>query len=457
MPEGNAPKPEENKNYSGVLGFLGHLLDLIYRRPVGLTLLFLGLAMLLLWALGGIPNVYPFTATISHNVFYVGLGCVAGSLALGIIDTLKLPQKVRRGYLIFPLLALAMGIFFSVTLVLSHFGYIPAPKSDVLRTDLEEIVIGLAMATWCGFIPVFLGARMLRDIPTDIKDRVENLMVKQTALLAATETASTSLHATIEEELKRLRQIETNLLKNLKDREDELVNHVEDATRRLLSGFDAIFARALCMVTNAQTELIFVNFAVNFGSPHVYNANTVQKYAINNHGADLRKDVEVFFKRLRGKVVDDKVPRVKILTVSQRGAIDNFLTPLANRPGYEELQKNLETEVLRAAASKRDILKLLDAERNQFKSDDLQKAMYTCESLPIQLLIAGLPTKDGGTPRFGCLVFMVGTEILQAGMEPGSEPAFYTELDSMVEVFRILALALINSPQSKRVAGVELN
>jgi hypothetical protein len=454
MPEGDAAKPGDGKDYSGVLGFVRWLGDFLYKAPVWMWLLLLGLAAIVFWALGGIPKFFMFSPEISHKVLIVGLVFLVGSIVLGIPSSLKPSQNVRRAYLIFPFLALAMGIVFSLVLVLSHLGILPASRSDVLRNDLEEIVIGLAMATWCGFIPVFLGARILRDIPTDIKSEVETLVKGQKDLLAETKTASASLHRTIEEELIKLRQTQTDLLKNLKDREDELVNHVEDATRRLLSGFDAVFARALCMVTNAQTELIFVNFAINFGSPHCYNAKIVERYAENNQGADMRKDVDLFLKRLRSKVVDDKVPRVQILTVSQRGTTESFLNALASRPGYEELEKNLENEGLRGAESKRDILKLMNAESNSFGGGDPPKAMYTCESLPIQLLITGVPTKDSVTPRFGCLVFMVGTEILKADMKPGSEPAFYTELDSMVEVFRTLALALINSPQTKRVVDV---
>ena len=76
------------------------------------------------------------------------------------------------------------------------------------------------------------------------------------------------------------------------------------------------------------------------------------------------------------------------------------------------------------------------------------KEIHMTESLPIQLLISGLPP-DRGAGKFGCLVFMVGTEMIQAGLESDSAPAFYTELDTMVKVFRTLAYALINSAQGK--------
>jgi len=70
--------------------------------------------------------------------------------------------------------------------------------------------------------------------------------------------------------------------------------------------------------------------------------------------------------------------------------------------------------------------------------------MYEVDSLPIQLLITRV-SEVSELPRYGCLVFMVGSDMLQSRPAAGSEPAFYTELPDMVEVFRTLASALIQA------------
>ena len=136
-----------------------------------------------------------------------------------------------------------------------------------------------------------------------------------------------------------------------------------------------------------------------------------------------------------GKVAVAKT--VRILTSDDNSAQKHFLEPLKARGGcYEhldvfkelnEIQKTKE-EFKRIPKSLRDV------------------KIQEVSSLPIQLLIVDLPKQEGFTEkRYGCLVFMVGSQSL-AGTISGEEAGFYTELSDMVDVFKKLAESLIAAP-----------
>src|ERR1017187_2102871 len=65
-------------------------------------------------------------------------------------------------------------------------------------------------------------------------------------------------------------------------------------------------------------------------------------------------------------------------------------------------------------------------------------------NLPFQILIAGLPGETSEEPRAGCLVFLVGTEILQLESAQGAH-GFYTETGNIVELFRDHVRALMGT------------
>jgi hypothetical protein len=437
------------KDYQGMWGFFQRIWDTVWSGPVTKTLLIGGFVLLILFAVGGIPKVESFTSSQSRNVLVLGVLAIASSVAMQLVRSVRFESKFGRFSRFFPFIMLMTGIFSIAVVTLSHFGILTLPKSDSLRADLDEVVIGLALASWCGFIPAYLSARQLEAIPLDIKSQIETLSKQQEQLLIAVGAESTkllgSIPTRIDEELTRLKASEADFLNHLKESESELVNHVEDATRAMLKGVDEVFARALSMITEAQDELILVNFAMNFGSPHRYNQEVVDNYARRHKGANFAKDVGTFFSQLKGKVAS--LPSVQILTVSDEGASNNFLTPLSLRPGYEALQRAFSSEQSEGNKTRGDIAFLVDHESSDCESGRAPKCMLEVESLPIQLLIAGLPRR-GGSPRSGCLVFMVGTEMLQTGLDTGSEPAFYTELDNMVVVFKRLAHSLMEAART---------
>jgi hypothetical protein len=447
MSEGDAEKAadkEKGKDNPEMWGFLKKIWDSVYSGPVTKTLAIVGFLLVVFFVLGGIPKVQVFNALQSRNVLVLGVLAIATSLA--ILAVPKFQGKIGRFDLIFSFLMPVIGIFSIAIVILSHFGVFALPKSDSLRADLDEVVIGLALASWCGFIPAYLTARLLKALPSDIQTQVGTLTDQQKVLLDAVGAESTRLlgaiPAKIDEEILRLKEAEVDLLNHLKESESQLVNHVEDATRSMLKGFDQVFARALMMIKDAQEELILINFAMNFGSPHRYNPEVVRKYAERNNGADFGRDVASFFAQLRGKIAS--LPSVQILTVSNEGAFNNFLKPLSERKGYEALLQAFPAEQAALNKTRAEIAAMIERESDDCADGDAPKCMLEIDSLPIQLLIAGQPRR-GASPRYGCLVFMVGSEMLQTELEPGTEPAFYTELDDMVDVFKILAAALIQA------------
>jgi hypothetical protein len=268
-------------------------------------------------------------------------------------------------------------------------------------------------------------------------------------------------------------------LKELVVAENHLVANVEDATRHLLRGFPQIFDRALQLIEEAEREIWIVNFALNFGGPHccsekksrlftevaeVYNKLPVTaKYPYGRLvSRDFARDIGKFFATLNDKA--GNVPIVNILTVNDDGAKSNFLAPLSERPRYKETYtpEKFNSVFGELVTRRNEVLERMKKGRDKVWDTDVHHEAMFCEtgSMPIQLLIVG--TKSG---RYGCLVFMVGTEILQGLAGAGDsangsgdspvEFGFYTELEEIAIVYRGLAQALLKQAEGEyRKAGL---
>lgn len=437
--DGKAAHETKDKDNQGMWEFIKRVWDSSIEKIVFVV----SVLMLVIYALGGIPGTR-MTAVHSGPMLGVAIPLLVMSLIIWLFKAQKPQGDSSRVDAIIPLLMVVMGIVCSGAILLSHFGW-GLPRSE--RSDVDDVVIGLALASWCGFIPAYLSAKHLRTLPPDIQKRVKDLTEQQEKLVTAIQEKSTEILETVPEkinvEISRLKQAENDLLAHLKESETDLVNHIEDATRALLKGFDQVFARAFQMIKDAQDELVFVNFTMNFGSPHRYNQDIVQKYKEHNGGADLAEDAGAFLSNLQGKI--HTVQSCQILTVSSKGADENFLSPLSRREGYGALKDKatFDTELAALNQARDEVTKTIENCRGFPR-----KRMFEVETLPMQLLITGLPRRSG-RPRSGCLVFIVGSDMLQSGLAPGSEPAFYTELDDMVGVFRGLAHSLIQASASK--------
>jgi hypothetical protein len=239
-------------------------------------------------------------------------------------------------------------------------------------------------------------------------------------------------------------------LTQLLNEEKRLIARVEDATRRVLTGFPAIFERALWLIRRAseeKREIWFVNFALNFGRVHAENASIVAEYS------DLAKrslytvspsgnksgDVVEFVLKLQQAVQD--TAEVRILTITDDAA-DEFLTKLIESPGYESLNAHAAFKRVSDGIKNKKIQfrELAQRFRKNFASHSFQ--LYQTSTLPIQLFIARIPGREESSEeRWGCLVFMLGTELVGKGIAQG----YYTELDPIVSVYRNFARALMDT------------
>jgi hypothetical protein len=263
-------------------------------------------------------------------------------------------------------------------------------------------------------------------------------------------------------------QVQMNRLVN---HEKRLIASVEDATRHVLLGLPQIFDRAYQLISEAEDELWIISFALNFGACHSQIPAVAAEYSklpMNNFYRSLKRrrtmatDVASFLETLRKKVVD--IPKVHILTLFDEAIMDNFLEPLAGRPGYGQIFEDKKNELYgQVQRAKAGIMERMQNGRDKSQIDTEHSCgLYQIDTLPLQLFIAGAP--KGKT---GCLVFMVGTEILQAAkskVEDGDkdnnnksvrqdkqfqEPGFYTELTEVVDVYRSLAEALFTQARKQ--------
>lgn len=396
------------------------LIKILATKPLSWIFAIIGLG-LIVFALA--TNSEAFKQYKPAQPLYViagGISALITAAVLWFVQRLTITRSVVEKRRLARLFIAVLGA--SVLSVILVFALVPGLRTTQIREIADPILLALLMASWGGLMPVYWTSTLLEDIPSKLDERLK----------------------AVERTEKDVAQRISAQLEKLDLRERELVNHVEDATRTLLPGFTKVFHKALWMLQHAEREIWMVNFNVNFGSPHLYNSKVKKDYCTEFGGREtqLQEHVNEFAKELTKKVV--AVDTVQILTVSDDWCRSNFLRPLKERPGYGDLDVDQEFE--RAAKAK--------ATLKHYINHSSGKIIEEVESLPIQLLIVGLPSENGSNDRrYGCLVFMVGTEILNTDLEPGKEPAFYTQLDSMVEVYKTLARALIRQAQRPRSRG----
>jgi hypothetical protein len=271
----------------------------------------------------------------------------------------------------------------------------------------------------------------------------------------------------------------------LKAAKDDLVSSVEDATRHVLNGFHQIFDRALMLINEASEELWMIDFALKFGLPHTLNDDIRGRYdtlaLTKNYGQfykkgsrDFNSDVGAFYTKLREKLHGTEIPNAYILTLYDDSIMKRFLAPLYGRPIFSKVFKDDQDYKQRVGFvyaelknAKVDIVRwdLMNRDKRAWPSETkkLDGRFYETDSLPIQLLI----TRKESDGKFGCLVFMVGTEVLEGvavkgaekelgsdqPIEPFIEQGFYTESREIVNVYKMVAAALLTQAKQRYNAG----
>ncbi len=217
---------------------------------------------------------------------------------------------------------------------------------------------------------------------------------------------------------------------------EDTVGKIEDATRRIHTGFVDVFMRTREMIGQAQRELWLVNLTLRFGKPHTVNQHVVKQFARRPESRDVPFDTAVT--QLWELLVEraQQIPHVRIVSIDDAHVRANFLDRLKSRLGYEAL--SVEVIAKEMGEDRTALIKAVDASRSiKFGKNDTEHSFkfYTAPSIPIQLLIVGLPEN-----KVGCLAFLVGTETI--GGIRGEESGFYTEAKSVVDVFREVAASL---------------
>jgi hypothetical protein len=247
---------------------------------------------------------------------------------------------------------------------------------------------------------------------------------------------------------------------------DELVRDLRDSTRKPLHGIDEVFAHIYFMLKNTKPggRLWFVGMTFGMGPPHRYRvrptsakkdvpeslpktATKADDVAITIdrvlHGKwkDLPPFDEMILElhEMLGSVIEEAIDPVLVcLKHDKKVLMENFLSKLAKRTSYQTLLAQLD-----AVAD--EIMSLHNAVAKKAKGT---KPIVYADSIPLQILI--VEKNDPSPLAFGkkaCVVFHVGTGNIETTLMEDGETGFYTELDSLVEMFQTMAESLWEAGQ----------
>jgi len=231
-------------------------------------------------------------------------------------------------------------------------------------------------------------------------------------------------------------------IRNQEKRLEEDITNLEDATRRSLTGFAEIFDRSLWLLEQAEREIIYANFVLGFGVAHSKNEFVKKSYEAlpNKRKPTFEEAINKFWNSLKEKVNSHRVTKVKFVTLNQDTMMSDFLDQLSNRDGYEYLKDTtFKMQVCdREGRCRESLSNALNDKSNDWSLPEKSVEWRMGHRLPIQVLIAGLPPRPGKPQetRYGCIVFLLGTESVAGVKKPGTERGFYTELQHIIEMYR---------------------
>lgn len=228
-----------------------------------------------------------------------------------------------------------------------------------------------------------------------------------------------------------------NEIKHENKRLSESIDNMEDATRRVLTGFHEIFARAIWLLDKSTNkETYYVNFVFAFGAPHVANEEIVADFCKESSADELKKIIYkhgnkggpgcyysqavAAFQALLKNVADDRSGKFKALVLDDQSVKDEFLHKLTSRDGYGfDVEQAWKEELVFRSQ--------LISSAGTYTGDDF--IPYIQSSLPMQFLITKIKSEEK-RGKWGCLVFLIGTSDV-AGVVPRG---YYTELDHLTDL-----------------------
>lgn len=249
-----------------------------------------------------------------------------------------------------------------------------------------------------------------------------------------------------------------------------LTRQLEDSMRKPLHGIDEVFLQLDSMLQNVKKggRLWFVGMTLGLGPPHKYRmsrwpANNRRVQTSNGGSADDANQPtctidELFKLKWKGKEpapsIDKMItdlhqalglavekahePVVVCLTNDREALEKKFLGKLAKRRSYSTLKSEMDNVI-------GEIIKLHRALAEKVPAN---KPIKYIDSIPLQILIVergdALPMSVN---RKACVVFHVGTGNIETGVLEDGETGFYTEVDSVVEMFETMAESLWEAGQ----------
>jgi hypothetical protein len=266
-------------------------------------------------------------------------------------------------------------------------------------------------------------------------------IVVAVAALLVTETTLKDVNKQLDETFLKLDNTLVEI-KNQEKRLEEDITNLEDATRRNLTGFAEIFDRSLWLLEQAEREIIYANFVLGFGFAHSKNEVVKKSYEAlpNKRKPTFEEATNKFWNLLKEKVNSHRITKVKFVTLNQQTMMSDFLEQLSKRQGYEYLKDvAFKKQVCdREGRCRETLSNALNDKRDDWTLPDKTVEWRMGHRLPIQVLIAGLPPRPGKPQetRYGCIVFLLGTESLAGVKKSGTERGFYTELQHIIEMYR---------------------
>ena len=238
---------------------------------------------------------------------------------------------------------------------------------------------------------------------------------------------------------------------NQANRLEKGIENLEEVVRFRLNGIPSILGPAIHLMEKATDELFFMTFTPFLGAAHL-DALAADKgeSEVSVIGEESTETFELAVNHFREKLEEKikVIPKMKLLTVTETGWRPFFEGLKLRRDGYDNLDVDKEMAKLKTS-----IEWVIEEAAHTHKArvattgtSPARVIIKQVDSIPFQMLSAKLkPRFDGGAERWGCLVFMVGSETV--GLNRATV-GFYTEVKDFMDIFMNVGNGLFDHAQS---------
>jgi hypothetical protein len=254
------------------------------------------------------------------------------------------------------------------------------------------------------------------------------------------------------------------------------VRNLEEVVRFRLEHLPALMGPAVYIMEKAIGDIFFMTFTPRLGSAHLIPLEGASGTGVSvldeTNTIEFPEAVRRFGKALEDQIKNGR--KVDLLVVArnhpppQKSSSEMepkktsktdrwmlFFQDLQKRGGgYKKLivgdeVSKLETSFSLLNAAEQDFLTHAQADTPGTSSSPL--TIRETSSIPFQMITAALPPRPDGTPRRGCLIFMVGNQT--AGLRDAAM-GFYTEIDGFVDMFLNVGRGLFDEGKATKAASL---